>query len=90
MRSVEVVDGDVVGIAVQQSDLPMLQFTLNGELLHLSSINRFKGIVFPGIYLPHSRGEIEMRVSFVFSEDQFKFQSPGSKFGPLIVARSIV
>lgn len=90
MRAVEVGNGDVVGVAMQQSDLPMLQFTLNGETLHISSINRFKGVVYPAIYLPHKNNEDSLAASFVSSEGEFKYPSPGSKFGPILVARSIV
>ncbi|KAK1743646.1 SPRY domain-containing protein [Skeletonema marinoi] len=34
---------DVIGVAVQQSDLPMIQFLLNGEPLPECTINRFRG-----------------------------------------------
>ena len=44
--------GDVVGVAVQQSDLPMIQILLNGEPLAECTINRFRGTVYPSIYVP--------------------------------------
>ena len=47
MKKVMVSNGDTVGIAVQQSDLPMLQFFLNGEPLHDLAITRFRGSVYP-------------------------------------------
>lgn len=92
MRCVEVRDGDVVGIAMQQSDLPMLQLMLNGEILHLSSINRFKGIVYPSILLPAQSDDdsTKLSVDFVPSEEEFKFSAPGAKYVPIMVARSIV
>lgn len=46
--------GDTVGVAVQQSDLPMIQFLVNGEPLHHLAINRFRGTVYPSIWLPSS------------------------------------
>mmetsp|Transcript_33988 Transcript_33988/g.71503 ORF Transcript_33988/g.71503 Transcript_33988/m.71503 type:complete len:233 (-) Transcript_33988:2802-3500(-) len=39
--------GDVIGVAVQQSDLPMIQMLLNGEPLMECTINRFRGTVYP-------------------------------------------
>ena len=37
-------EGDVVGVAEQQSDLPMVQFLVNGEPMHHKAINRFRGM----------------------------------------------
>jgi hypothetical protein len=89
MRKVEVENGDVVGIAIQQSDLPMVQFFKNGEPLHESAVNRFRGTVYPAICLPESTADT-LKVSPVVAEEDFKGMSPGPKFGPIIVARSIV
>lgn len=89
MRKIEVQDKDVIGVAVQQSDLPMVQLTLNGELLHESAINRFRGTVYPSIHLPLAH-KTEFRANLVLQESKFKEMSPGAKFGPVIVARSIV
>ena len=89
MRRVEIQDGDVVGVAVQQSDLPMVQFFLNGEPLHEQAVNRFRGTVYPAICLPDSAAET-LKVALVLAEEDFKHMSPGARFGPIIVARSIV
>jgi hypothetical protein len=89
MRTVEVQNGDVVGVAVQQSDLPMLQFFHNGDPLYDISVNRFKGTVYPAICLPKSAEE-DLEVTAVLMEDKFEHMSPAAKFGPIIVARSIV
>jgi len=56
-------DGDTIGIAVQHSDLPMVQFLLNGEPLHEIAINRFRGAVYPSIYLPGGNGDGQGGVS---------------------------
>jgi hypothetical protein len=64
MRKIKVSQGDIVGIAVQQSDLPMVQFLLNGEPLPSLSVNRFRGAVYPSIYLPENDGLV---VSMVVS-----------------------
>ena len=85
MRSVSVRDGDTVGVAVQQSDLPMIQFLLNGEPLHEIAINRFRGSVFPAIYVREG-----IKAEVVFDEDNFKELSPHARFGPLIAARGII
>lgn len=101
MRQIDVENGDVIGVAVQQSDLPMVQFTLNGEALHMSAINRFRGSVYPAIYLPLAKEKAgedgdtgvvapEIVASLVVDEASFKHTSPGQRFQPLIVARSIV
>ena len=42
-------DDMVIGVAVQYSDLPMIQFYVNGEFAH--AINRFRGTTYPSIYL---------------------------------------
>lgn len=88
MTKIKVSNGDVVGVAVQQSDLPMVQFTLNDDPLFGDSINRFKGQVYPAIYLPE--GNEGLSLTFVFSEKDFKKSPPGSRFLPVMVARGLV
>ena len=43
------VEGDVIGVAFGQAELPNLSFFLNGELLEQGQINRIRGEVFPAI-----------------------------------------
>lgn len=90
-------DGDVVGVAVQQSDLPMIQMLLNGEPLTECTINRFRGTVFPSVYIPPGAGgEVErledegISLKLEFDEDNFKEMSPHARFGPLLAARGII
>ena len=90
MRRIAVENGDVIGVSVQQSDLPMVQFTLNGEELHISAINRFRGAVYPSVFLPEAAKDLKAEVTLVTSEQEFRQQSPGDRFLPLIVARSVV
>jgi len=78
-------DGDTVGIAVQQSDLPMIQFLVNGEPLHELAINRFRGVIYPSVFLRKG-----MKVTGAFHEDEFKEMSPHIRFGPLIAARGLI
>jgi len=87
MTKIKVSNGDVVGVAVQQSDLPMVQFLLNNDPLFGDSINRFKGQVYPAIYLPENEG---LSLKFVFSEKEFKKQPPSSRFVAVMVARGLV
>ncbi len=90
MRKVEVQNGDVVGVAIQQSDLPMVQFFHNGEPLHELAVNRFRGTAYPSIFLTEAAEKEDLKASLVVAEDQFEHISPAAKFGPIIVARSIV
>ena len=89
MKSLEVKNNDTVGVAVQQSDLPMVQFLLNGEPLHDLAINRFRGLVYPSIYLPESNNE-EMKIEVMMNENGFRQMSPHARFGPVIVARGLI
>ena len=72
----------------QQSDLPMVQFLLNGEPMHEHAINRFRGLVYPSIYLPESDEEIQIQL--VMNENEFRKMSPHARFGPVIVARGLI
>jgi MoaA/NifB/PqqE/SkfB family radical SAM enzyme len=87
MRKIKVSDGDTIGIAVQQSDLPMIQFLLNGEPLNEQAVNRFRGTVYPSVFLPENDG---LSVKLVFNEDDFRELTPHARFGPLIIARGLV
>lgn len=85
MRAIPVANGDTIGVAIQQSDLPMVQFLVNGEPMHDIAINRFRGSVFPSIYIREG-----VMAEAVFDEDNFKEMSPHARFGPLIAARGII
>jgi hypothetical protein len=77
--------GDVVGIAVQQNDLPMVQFLLNGEPLHDLAINRFRGKVYPSVLMREG-----YKIKFVWDENEHKELSPHVRFGPLIPERGLI
>jgi len=85
MRYISVTTGDTIGIAVQQSDLPMLQFLVNGELLSEIAIHRFRGTVYPAIYIHEG-----YTVVGIFKESEFRELSPHARFGPLMAARGII
>ena len=88
MRKIKAKNDDTIGIAVQQADLPMIQFMLNGEPLHDLSINRFRGMVYPSIYLYEN--DADSAASLIFDESKFQEMSPHPRIGPLIVARGLV
>jgi hypothetical protein len=74
----------------------MIQFLLNGEPLPECTINRFRGTVYPAIYIPAEREEGDRvddeGISLIaeFEEDNFKEMSPHARFGPLLCARGII
>jgi hypothetical protein len=80
-------DGDTISVAVQQSDLPMIQFLLNGEPQHDLSIHRFRGAVYPSLRLPV--GET-VRATLVLDEREFRHVPPHARFGPVIVSRGLL
>ena len=97
-------NGDTIGIAIQQDDLPMIQFLLNGEPLHDISINRFRGTVYPSIFIGKDQNDDDddddddeedgnyddVSVRFVWKEDEFKEMSPSVRFKPLMAAIGII
>lgn len=85
-------NGDTIGIAIQQDDLPMVQFLLNGEPLHEIAINRFRGTVYPSVFI-EGDGDSDhdnLSVDFVWKEDNFKEMSPSVRFKPLMAAIGII
>jgi hypothetical protein len=89
-------NGDTIGVAVQQDDLPMIQFLLNGEPLHDLNISRFRGVVYPSVLLvgddndgKNNTGKLD-NVKFVWKEEEFQEMSPSVRFKPLMAAISIV
>ena len=95
MKSIQnIQNGDTIGIAIQQDDLPMIQFLLNGEPLHDIAINRFRGTVYPSIFLETNddvQGDLDdVNVDFVWREEEFKEMSPSVRFKPLMAAIGII
>ena len=82
-------DGDVIGIVVQQSELPMIQLWVNGQLEDGLQVTRFRGTVYPSIYLPQ-QGSNNVSASFLYREEQFVHGPPAPQFHPLIAGRSLV
>lgn len=68
-------DGDVVGIVVQQSEIPMIQLYVNGEVKDELNVTRFRGTVYPSVFLPEC-SEGSMSASFLYRDDQFAHGPP--------------
>lgn len=79
--------GDVVGFYWDQTALPMLSFTVNGEEVPSLSINRVRPAidVFPAVSV---KGRTT--VSFCFTSDSFKHPPNKSKFSMIVCASSLI
>lgn len=87
LENTELKDGDVVGIYWDQTDLPMLSFTVNGNEIFNASINRIRPStdIFPAVSL-----ENNSECTLIFDETQFKYPSKSSKFKMIICSTSII
>jgi len=81
-------DGDIVGVVVQQSELPMIQLYVNGKLVDGLTVARFRGMVFPALFLPELSGGT-MTTTFLYRENQFFHGPPDASIEPLIAVRSL-
>lgn len=79
--------GDVIGIFWDQTDLPMLSFSINGELVSQASVNRIRPSteIFPAISLS-GNAEAEL----IFDERAFKCPAISTKFKMIICSTSII
>ena len=81
-------DGDVLGVVVNQSELPMIQFYLNGDKVQDGGeVSRFRGTVYPSIFIPEGSS---VSALLLYGEDQFLHGPPNSSFTPLIAERSLM
>ncbi|KAL3826503.1 hypothetical protein ACHAXA_004340 [Cyclostephanos tholiformis] len=79
-------DGDVVGVLIQQSEIPMIQLYLNGKLHDGGQISKFRGTVFPSVYLPPG----STTATFLYATDHFVHGPPRPGFEPLMAERSLM
>lgn len=79
--------GDVVGVYWDQTDLPMLSFSLNGQLLVDMSVMRIRPAndIYPAVSVSGD-GNCEI----IFDEDQFLHPPISSKFKMIICASSLI
>eukprot|EP00586_Coscinodiscus_wailesii_P022264 CAMPEP_0172506334 /NCGR_PEP_ID=MMETSP1066-20121228/194141_1 /TAXON_ID=671091 /ORGANISM="Coscinodiscus wailesii, Strain CCMP2513" /LENGTH=173 /DNA_ID=CAMNT_0013283327 /DNA_START=241 /DNA_END=762 /DNA_ORIENTATION=- len=87
MRELEngVEDGDTIGVAFQKGDAPTIQLLKNGQTVTTFKLGRYRGDVFPSIWLP---GKVSAMI--VSSESSFREVPPHPRFQPITVARRIV
>ena len=65
-------DGDVIGVVVRQSEIPMIQLYLNGTVQDELVVTRFRGAVYPSVFLPECTVGA-MSAKFLYKEDQFEY-----------------
>ena len=79
--------GDVVGLYWDQTALPMLSFTVNGEEIPSLSINRVRPAV--DVY-PAASVKGNGSMTFCFSGDSFKYPPKNSKFSMIVCASQLI
>ena len=79
--------GDVVGFYWDQTALPMLSFTVNGEDMPSLSINRVRPAV--DVY-PAASVKGNGSMTFCFSGDSFKYPPKNSKFSMIVCASQLI
>mmetsp|Transcript_10913 Transcript_10913/g.32304 ORF Transcript_10913/g.32304 Transcript_10913/m.32304 type:complete len:94 (+) Transcript_10913:369-650(+) len=85
MRTVHANSRDVIGVAIDLSaEKPFIQLFLNGELQEEFLLGRFRGSVYPSIWLPKADGTAT--ATLVVEEANFRHKSPRAAFLPLKVA----
>ena len=87
LKDVVLKEGDVVGIYWDQTDLPMLSFTLNGELLMNSSIMRIRPAneIYPAVSVTNG-SSCEM----IFDGDAFAHPPFATKFKMIICSTNLI
>lgn len=83
----ELKTNDVIGIYWNQTDLPMVSFTLNGESISDSSVTRIRPAIdiYPAVSIAEG-STCEM----IFNQDKFLFPPKSSKFSQIVCATSII
>jgi hypothetical protein len=71
-----------VGVSFAQSEMPMLQFFLNGERISGTQVDRVRGDVYPAVYV--SNGIV---ITMAFCKSRFKF---GSKFSEILITNNVL
>ena len=77
-------EGDVIGVAFSQSDLPNLAFTKNGKPRPTADVRKIGGMVYPVVSVNDGA-----TVKVVFESEEFA-NSPPSRFSALMVAQSVL
>ena len=77
--------GDVIGVAVQLSDFPMISFHLNGSHLGGCDVQRFQGTVFPAVSV--SSGAV---LAVHFPESAWVHRPPTESFQPPLRSQDMI
>jgi len=88
-KKVNLNDGDVIGIKWDQTDMPMVVFTINGKTINHASITRVRPSIniYPAVLLEDGgNGACDL----IFSRSLFKFKPESPKFDQIICAKSII
>eukprot|EP01035_Chromulina_nebulosa_P021464 gene21464-27802_t len=85
-KGLELKEGDVIGIHWDQTDLPMVSFTVNGVDTPTSSINRIRPAqeIFPAVSVINGSAE------FIFEDKHFVFKPKNKKFSMIVCATSLI
>jgi len=80
-------EGDVVGIYWDQTDFPMLNFSVNGKMLQNVAINRIRpsSDIYPAVSVQSGSS-----CSFGFDGDHFKYPPLSSKFKMIVCATNLI
>lgn len=80
-------EGDVIGVHWDQTDLPMLSFTKNGDFLDRESINRVRPAndIVPAVSLQNGS-----TCQVIFDGNSFKQKPHGSRFKMIVCATNLI
>lgn len=83
----ELKTNDVIGIYWNQTDLPMVSFSLNGEIISNASITRIRPAqdIYPAISIIEGSS-----CDMIYSQEKFLFPPKSSKFSQIVCATSII
>lgn len=90
-QSLVLKENDVIGVYWDLTDLPMLQFTLNGELLASASINRIRpsNDMYVAVSLDGSKAT-RGKFKVVFNDKDFRYPAIASKFRMIICSTKLI
>eukprot|EP01041_Mallomonas_annulata_P003620 gene3620-7201_t len=87
LEGANLVEGDVIGICWDQTDLPMLSFTHNGNMMTSGAITRIRpsNDLWPAVSLQQGS-----TCEVIFDGDGFVKKPPSSKFSMIVCATSLI
>ena len=87
LKYTELKEGDVVGIYWDQTDFPMLNFSVNGKMLQNYAINRIRpsSDIYPAVSVQSGSS-----CAFGFDGEHFKYPPSSNKFKMIVCATSLI